>query len=259
VGAGTKGKLCWRAVMLCAGVVFAGGTLFSPLGLVARAEGVSRQSFWNSQEIVSSNLRPFWKWRAVLERYAQEREDKGSRYCSSSLFSDCPYDEWRRFLAELSKNDPWGQLVAVNSFFNARRYIPDERIWGIKDYWATPGEFLTRAGDCEDFAIAKYLSLKELGWSEGDLRIVVVRDSNLQTAHAVLVVTFGGRTWVLDNQTTRVNETTEVRHYRPVFSINETSWWHHQPDNLTNPRRRPVPINSSLKLEATPAAAESYP
>lgn len=245
--------------MLCAGVVFAGGTLFSALGHVAKADGVSRQSFWNSLEFVSSNLRPFWKWRAALERYAQETQDNDGLHCSSSLFSDCPYDEWRRVLAEISDNDRWSQLVAVNSFFNARRYIPDERNWGIADYWATPGEFLTRAGDCEDYAIAKYLSLRELGWSEGDLRVVVVRDSNLRAAHAVLVVAFGGRTWVLDNQTTRVNETAEVRHYRPVFSINETSWWHHQPDNPSNTGRRPIPINSTLKLEATPAAADPHP
>jgi len=257
VGAGTKGKLCRDVKTVCAGLVIAGNVVFFYSGQPAKAAESYRQSFWNSQEIASSNLRPFWKWRSVLERYSREMVQRRGQDCSSSLLGDCPYDEWRRFLGEIGSKDRWGQLAAVNGFVNARRYIPDERNWGVKDYWATPGEFLIRAGDCEDYAIAKYLSLRELGWAEGDLRIVVVRDSNLQVAHAVLVVAYEGRTWVLDNQTSRVNETTEIRHYRPVFSINETSWWHHRPNNPPSPGRRPLPADNTLKLDATPAAADS--
>jgi predicted transglutaminase-like cysteine proteinase len=223
---------------------------------MAKAEEISRQSFWNSREVVSFNLRPFWKWRAVLDRYAREMKGDGGRSCPSSRFGDCPYDEWRRFLSEIASNDRWGQLVAVNGFMNARRYMADEWNWGVKDYWATPGEFLARAGDCEDYAIAKYLSLKELGWAEGDLRLVVVRDAKLRVAHAVLVVAYGGRRWVLDNQTDRINETVDIRHYRPVFSINETSWWHHRASAPATALRT---TDGSGSLNATPTAAEYHP
>ena len=126
--------------------------------------------------VASRDLRPFWKWRAVIQRYSQEMEQNRRRECSSSLFNDCPFDEWRRFLKDTAERGRWSQLVAVNAFMNARRYVADERNWGVSDYWATPGEFMSRAGDCEDFAIAKYLSLRELGWDAGDLRVVVVRD-----------------------------------------------------------------------------------
>lgn len=259
MGAGTKVKLCKEVTAICAGVVFAGVVLFVFSGQSAKATELSRESFWNSQEIASSNLRPFWKWRAVLDRYSREMEQNRGGNCSSSPFSDCPYDDWRRFLGEIGNHDRWGQLVAVNAFVNAHGYMPDDRNWGVADYWATPGEFMSRSGDCEDYAIAKYLSLKEIGWGESDLRIVVVRDTNLQVAHAVLVVAYAGRTWVLDNQVGRVNETAEVSHYRPVFSINETSWWHHLPDTSPNPGRRlTTPMDSTMKLDATPAAAEPH-
>ncbi len=256
VGTGTKTKKSWEMVAICAGALLAAGTLCSISGQPAEAEELSRQSFWNSREVASSNLGPFWKWRSVLERYSKEMAADAGQHCSSSLFSDCPYEQWRGFLAEMDGNERWGQLVAVNSFVNARSYLTDERNWGVKDYWATPGEFMARSGDCEDYAIAKYLSLKELGWAEGNLRIVVVRDSKLRVPHAVLVVAYGGRRWVLDNQTDQVNETVEVEHYRPVFSINETSWWHHLPDNSRSQGRRKIARSNPLQLDATPAAAE---
>ncbi len=259
MGVGTERTPCRSVKILGASILFTGCALIAMSAHLANAEEVSRQSFWNSEETASSDLRPFSKWRSVLERYAQEMERYQGRDCVSSLFSDCPYEEWSGFLAGIADNDRWGQLVAVNGFVNARRYMEDERNWGIDDYWATPGEFLARAGDCEDYAIAKYLSLKELGWPKDDLRVVVVRDSNLRVAHAVLVVAFGGRTWVLDNQKSGVHETADVWHYRPVFSINETSWWHHRPDNAADRRRRPASISSPSKLDATPAAAEPSP
>jgi len=60
------------------------------------------------------------------------------------------------------------KLEIVNHFFNSRiRYASDIEVWGVKDYWATPLEFLCRnAGDCEDFAIAKFFTLKEIGVKE---------------------------------------------------------------------------------------------
>ena len=55
------------------------------------------------------------------------------------------------------------QIKAVNNFMNKSRYIQDNKNWGKKDYWASPGEFLAKFGDCEDFSIAKYMALKYLG------------------------------------------------------------------------------------------------
>ena len=60
------------------------------------------------------------------------------------------------------------------------------------------------------------------------MRIVVLQDENLRVAHAVLVVYHQGRTYVLDNQITQVVTDDRIAHYRPIYSINEQSWWLHQ-------------------------------
>lgn len=114
---------------------------------------------------------------------------------------------------------------------NAQRYVTDDSLWGVNDYWASPSEFLSRsAGDCEDYAIAKYLSLKLLGWTDDELRIVAVKDLKLGIGHAVLVAFHNGRTLVLDNQSKQILEAERLNHYQPVYSINATSWWLHRRD-----------------------------
>jgi predicted transglutaminase-like cysteine proteinase len=197
----------------------------------AVAADAPRPSFLNSREIRSADLARFHKWNAALTRYAAERSAADSR-CHGSA-ADCQYGKWLAFLDGLRGSDKHHQLVAVNGFVNAKRYVADASNWGVTDYWASPGEFFARSGDCEDFAIAKFLSLKALGWTDDELRIVAVKDLKLGIGHAVLVAFEGGRTWVLDNQTKDVVEVETLRHYQPVFSINETAWWLHQAEPRT--------------------------
>jgi len=210
-----------------AAVFFIAAVLSLP-GQRAEATEHVQLSFLHSHEIRSANIRVFAKWRAALQRYSEERVRESARTCKATFFKACHYKDWEKFLDEIRRDDKWDQLAAVNRYMNTRRYISDSRNWGVKDYWATPGEFMARSGDCEDFAIAKYLSLRRLGWSDDALRVAVVRDLSLNVNHAVLIVYFDGRTWLLDNQIGRVVETESVRHYRPVFSINEKYWWRHR-------------------------------
>ena len=112
---------------------------------------------------------------------------------------------------------------------NKHPYITDPVNWGVDDYWASIGQFFAKDGDCEDYAIAKFYTLRELGWDNDQMRIVVLQDLNLRVAHAILVVQAGERTLVLDNQINQVVEAAAIRHYRPIFSLNETHWWLHRP------------------------------
>ncbi|MEN9903827.1 MAG: hypothetical protein RLZZ555_392, partial [Pseudomonadota bacterium] len=84
---------------------------------------------------------------------------------------------WRQMLDEARDLPDDGKLKAVNTFFNRRlRYSSDQAVWGMLEYWATPLEFMGRAeGDCEDFAIAKYISLLLLGVPPEKLRLIYVR------------------------------------------------------------------------------------
>ncbi|MDV7394930.1 transglutaminase-like cysteine peptidase, partial [Arthrospira platensis SPKY1] len=85
--------------------------------------------------------------------------------------------DWRAMLGEAAALDAPGQLARVNGFFNRRvRFEDDIVVWQQPDYWATPLEMLARgAGDCEDFAIAKYASLIVLGVPSERLRLIYVR------------------------------------------------------------------------------------
>lgn len=75
-------------------------------------------------------------------------------------------EKWKLLVVDSQLNSEKEQLNQVNRFFNLVRFMDDIRVWGKEDYWATPVEFLGRnAGDCEDFAIAKYFTLRALGIS----------------------------------------------------------------------------------------------
>ncbi|WP_427982617.1 transglutaminase-like cysteine peptidase, partial [Agarivorans sp.] len=83
---------------------------------------------------------------------------------------------WRQLIADSSQLSETDKLSSVNDFFNQLQFVDDIEVWGQKDYWATPVEFLgAAAGDCDDFSIAKYFSLIELGVSDDKMRLVYVK------------------------------------------------------------------------------------
>lgn len=125
------------------------------------------------------------------------------------------------------------QLQAINQFFNQWQYRTDEQNYGERDYWATPLEFLRRSGDCEDYAIAKYVSLRQLGFGAEELRLVVLHDIVRDLPHAVLAVYLDGEIYILDNLTTAVLRQEQVSHYVPYYSVNETTRWAHVPPTDT--------------------------
>jgi len=186
----------------------------------APAEARKYPKIFGSIELFSAKTQRFPKWLDMLDRFQD-----GKKLCESST---CTTKGWKEFIAELQGKDEMTQLKEVNSAFNAHRYILDIDNWGIEDYWATPYQFLKKNGDCEDYAIAKYFSLKALGVPVEDMRVVALQDLNLNLGHAVLVVYVGDTPMLLDNQISSVVPANSIHHYNPVFSINETGWWLHR-------------------------------
>jgi predicted transglutaminase-like cysteine proteinase len=172
-------------------------------------------------------ITPFTKWTGVLQRYLKEHKLEDS-VCHSSLFHNCNLQDWKKFIMGLRGKPALAQFDAVNRYMNRSPYVTDPVNYGVPDYWATPRQFFIKDGDCEDYAITKYMSLRELGWPTETMRIVVLQDENLNVAHAVLVVFYQGRTYVLDNQIDEVVTDDRIAHYRPIYSINEQAWWLHQ-------------------------------
>jgi predicted transglutaminase-like cysteine proteinase len=84
--------------------------------------------------------------------------------------------DWRDLMLRLGQASERDKLERVNRFFNGLPNIDDQALWGQRDYWATPVELLVRnGGDCEDFALAKYFTLKAAGVSTGKLRVTYAR------------------------------------------------------------------------------------
>lgn len=142
---------------------------------------------------------------------------------------------WRQMLEESRARPDDDKLKAVNQFFNRRlRYSSDQASWGMPDYWATPLEFMGRAqGDCEDFAIAKYISLLLLGIPNDRLRLIYVRarfgaNATLNTeAHMVLgyYIDPAGEPIILDSLLNAIHPAAARTDLTPVFSFNSQGLW----------------------------------
>lgn len=141
---------------------------------------------------------------------------------SSALQPEKAKALWQDLHEDLADELPLRQLDGVNKYFNRIRYGDDTAIYGARDYWASPAEFVQRGfGDCEDYSIAKYVALRALGWSADSLLIVVVHDHKNSVNHAVLAAKLEGLWYVLDNRSPRVLPPAEVPFYQPTYAVNE--------------------------------------
>ncbi|MCW8916325.1 MAG: transglutaminase-like cysteine peptidase [Magnetovibrio sp.] len=199
--------------------------LLIPHGVQASVE----KSFFNTNETKSTKMETFKKWNGALERYTKEKAALKAGKCGDKEMNKCNFEKWINFLKGLKDKKLVIQIREINDYMNRAPYITDPVNWGKKDFWATPGEFMSKFGDCEDYAIAKYMSLRLLGYKEEDLRVVAVKDLNLKIGHAILVVFYKGKPYVLDNQIKQVMPAAKIKHYLPVFSINQKAWWKHIP------------------------------
>lgn len=171
----------------------------------------------------STDIKSFKKWVRVLERQPKEIERVAQR-CDEE---ECGEKSWKLFLTELKKLTRRDQLTEVNRYLNQSPYIRDIINWGEEDYWETLPEFFDVSGDCEDYAMAKYVALKYAGFDEENMRIIILNDENLDALHAVLAVSLKKETYILDNQIEDVMKDSRIHHYSPIYSINENAWWRH--------------------------------
>ena len=136
--------------------------------------------------------------------------------------------KWRQLVTELQSEDLDEKLYEINRFFNRLDFVDDLVHWQQKDYWATPIEFIsTGAGDCEDYTIAKYFSLIELGVPEQQLRLMYVTALELRQPHMVLAYyeTPTSIPLVLDNINRRILPANKRRDLSPIYSFNGNGLW----------------------------------
>jgi predicted transglutaminase-like cysteine proteinase len=162
------------------------------------------------------------KWRGVEAKMSAE----------SNQIEACRSDDQscgrasRKFVAMTAAarngDDVRSRVEAVNRAVNqAIRYVSDYEQHGVADLWSSPLETLASgAGDCEDYAIAKFAVLLAAGIPEKDLKLLLVRDLAVRQDHAVLTVRVNGRWLVLDNRRMALIETSDLPEFMPLFAIN---------------------------------------
>jgi len=139
-------------------------------------------------------------------------------------------EAWKRDAAQ-RKHAPAREIVLladVNRILNRVRFVDDRVHWGEVDYWATPAESIGSDGaDCEDFSIAKYFLLKELGVPIARLRLTYVKSLKLNQAHMVLAYYErpDAEPLVLDNLDDRVRPASQRADLVPVYSFNDEEVW----------------------------------
>lgn len=134
---------------------------------------------------------------------------------------------WQDFLRNLD-NDELVVVEKVNKFINSFTFVSDTAHWGQADYWATPSEFIASGGgDCEDFAIAKYFSLVNLGISSDKLALNYVFAARLNQSHLVLAYyPFPEmEPWVLDNLIDAIKPASQRTDLLPIYSFNASTLW----------------------------------
>jgi predicted transglutaminase-like cysteine proteinase len=182
---------------------------------------------FGSSEVFSSDNSAFYKWTGMVRRFAAERREARG-VCAPGVMAGCEPAEWRALVDELRGLDLRGKIERVNEAVNRHPYISSQVNWGESNHWETPFEFFRKSGQCQDYAITKYMLLREAGVPAGDLRLVVLRDTALALDHAVIVAYVGGEALLLDNQIRGVVPVSSVHHYQPYYSINEQGWWLHR-------------------------------
>lgn len=144
---------------------------------------------------------------------------------------------WDKMLQKSKGQKTVKQLKAVNDFFNKIKYMEDAQVWKTEDYWASPFEFLgVGAGDCEDYAIAKYFALRTLGVPDEKLKItyVTLRQRGKSVAHMVLNYYHKPTSTpiILDSANKSLQLATKRTDLTPVYSFNASGLW--EAKNKTN-------------------------
>ena len=135
---------------------------------------------------------------------------------------------WFKLMRNNIDTSAQDNLSKVNQFFNMFRFIDDSKLWGVSNYWATPIEFIgVNGGDCEDYSIAKYFTLLELGIPDEKMRITMVKAVQLNQYHMVLAYyeTPSAMPLILDNLDGNIKPASERNDLIPIYSFNASQLW----------------------------------
>jgi predicted transglutaminase-like cysteine proteinase len=160
------------------------------------------------------------KWRGVESDIIKDRLIL-DRCRTHAEFCPAPAAQFLLLIDAVTSKSGLAELDEANRAVNAAiRYVTDLVQYGETDRWSAPLEtFATRKGDCEDYAIAKYVALEESGFPSDDLRLVLARDRAVRQDHAVLAARLGDRWLILDSDRAELIEDASASNFTPLFAM----------------------------------------
>ncbi len=185
------------------------------------------------------------KWNGV--KAAMRAESEVFARCRTNMES-CPIGA-KRFLAIVDQGrmlSGRARVGVINRAINmAVEPVSDMAQWGVPDRWSAPLEtFTTGKGDCEDYAIAKYVALMEAGIAAEDLKLMIVRNTAANEDHAVTAVRLEGSWIILDNRWLRLVEDTAMQQAVPLYALGVEGVRQYLPDVRVGERRaQPAPAS----------------
>ena len=217
-----------RYPLLLLFVVVAASALSPPGNALAQGhERGATPPLLGAVEIASDNLAALPQWTRILNKIGDEKKAVDRCDASVDACASAEIMAWRAMIQGLRSEAPLEQLSEVNRFLNTWSEKPDDKNYGAEEYWASPLEFIARSGDSEDFAIVKFFTLRELGFANEQLRIVVAKDVLRNKVHSFLAVYHEGEIYILDSLSNSVLTQNDVKYYVPFYSVNETTRWAH--------------------------------
>ena len=206
---------------------WAKGAAAQSLGDFLKSSRTQGDALFGSTEISSASLKALPQWARVLKKMKQERASFNACINSAAACTSAGLKSWREVFMAAKGKPPITMLKTVNQYFNRWPYKIDQELYGVSEFWATPKEFMKRSGDCEDYAIAKFFVLRDLGLTNEEMRVVILMDNIRRIGHAVLAVYHADDILILDSLSDLIFSHRKYRHYRPQYSMNETTRWAH--------------------------------
>jgi predicted transglutaminase-like cysteine proteinase len=215
----------WRAALLVCALIWATPELqAAQLNSPASADQARADEPFGLSTAAVTTGALLEKWLGVEREVADEQQVL--RICAKNRAS-CPSQPARQFLAIVDSArglQGRARLGEINRAVNlAIKSMSDLALYGVEDVWSPPLATLAKgAGDCEDYAIAKFVALQNAGVSADDLRIVILRDDIREEDHAVVAARLDGNWLMLDNLRMAMVEDQQVRDSHPLFLIDHS-------------------------------------
>ena len=189
-----------------------------------------------------------YQWQKILKPL--RTESKIIEDCrAANVCTNQAAQRMANFLQEISFEPLRTKIDRLHDFVNRQPYREDLRQFGLRDLWQTPLSFAQQGGDCEDYAIAKYLLLTLLGFADEDMRIAVMTKDNGAQVHAVLLVHLDGAWLMLDNLKTGARSASDYRDWVPQYAVNAAQAWRYVPDAATaqaSVRNNTLPVSPAV-------------